>query len=360
MADDIAMNTITVSCDLIEKELSNLWNKESPQKTKASLFTLVLFSANSSREPYLHDIIHAVIEHFPCRIIFISFGHETLESQISLMSPKNHLFACDYIHFTLPSKDLNLFLYLIHPHLIPDLPSYLLWGADLKTYLAMPSLKSLFHRIIFDSEFSPNLPHFASTLLHTYKKEQIEIGDLNWARIENWRNLFSMVFSKNQENLKNIHSIKIVYNSLENQYFCYTTIKSIYLQAWLATRLHWDLQEIKKKEGNLSFSYRGKKFPILIEIIPQEISPITSGSIYSVKIQTNHNKEFLFQRDRNDLSQIRIDISTAHHCETPYFHNFEQGKRGYSLVKEIYYQKISPHFLDLLEYLQKMNQGNIC
>src|SRR6185437_6618335 len=108
------------------------------------------------------------------------------------------------------------------------------WAEDpLKENPLSHQLECLATRIIFDSETTHDLSEFAQIILRHQAESGVGISDLNWARMENWRELFSATFHSQErlEQLKNTKTLLMTYNGSKTQAF--------YLQAWLATRLGW-------------------------------------------------------------------------------------------------------------------------
>ncbi len=205
-------------------------------------FSISLSSAGfPSRTDYFRKIVQKVVEKFPCRTLFISHDPDSpqpyLKTAISVVTPneKETSIACDQIDIGVAGPDLERVPSVILPHLIPDLPNYLLWAEDPSvSHPLFPPLAKLATRIIFDSESADSLLAFANTLLDLHQKTGIDVADLNWARTEGWRDLIASTFDsrQRQELLKQISILKIVYNARETEFFCHLKIQAMYLLAW--------------------------------------------------------------------------------------------------------------------------------
>src|SRR5207302_1540893 len=99
-------------------------------------------------------------------------------------------------------------------------------------------------RIIFDSEAADSLLAFSKKIVSLHKSG-IDTADLNWARTEGWRDLIASLFHSG-ERLDQIKELKLIYNARETEFFCHLKVQSMYLLAWLASRLHWKFQKFSK------------------------------------------------------------------------------------------------------------------
>lgn len=176
------LNENIVEIDMIEKELSSLWKKqESTKKYRASFFTLIIYTQNSPRAPYLLNIAKMVIKQYPCRIIFFNEDTEKnkkiLQASISVLptDETQNLVFCDYIHFTISSCYKERIPFLTYPLLKPDLPIYFLCGEDpLHQESVATEFENISNFTIFDSETTTDLPQFSSSLLSLKKMQQIQ------------------------------------------------------------------------------------------------------------------------------------------------------------------------------------------
>lgn len=340
----------------IEHELSHIWgNLTKKNKMRACLFTLIIYNKLSKRTDYLKSIVNKVIEKFPCRVILISNASDSKESYLNTSvsviptDDKDSNVVCDFIDITVAGDELKKVPFLILPHLVPDLPIYLLWADDpcLNDPL-LKELKKLSSRTIFDSECTTNLFSFAKMILD----EKLDVADLNWGRIESWRHLFISNFHPKLyfNDLKKATTIKICYNSHTTDFFTHPKIQAIYFQAWLAQRLNWKLSVVKNS-NNLVITYLkedGK--PVEITLIPQDNVDLKSATIISVEILTS-DKNFQYLRDKKYPHQITLHITEEKTCAMPMHFFIEKTHAGQSLVKEIYYKGTSKHYLKMLNQL---------
>lgn len=325
----------------IHSALSRLWETlEGTGKMRASLFNLIVYAEEGPRAEYTQKIAHTVIEKFPARVILIRTSKsEGLVTKISLLSPhgKEMDVACDLIEIQVSPNEKMRVPFIVLPHLLPDLPIYFLWGSDPSTGDPLfLELERFATRLIFDSECSSSLSEFAKTLLNHYKNSSADIADLNWARCESWRNLFSSVFYSEEklDDLKKAEKIEIHYNAAQTSSFCHTQIQALYFQAWLTVQLGW------------------KKDQVEFKLIPSEKKNLAPGLIASVDVCTKDDRHYAFTLEPSLPQKIVATFSSKELCGLPEQFLFPRGEKGQSLVSEICHRGTSSHYLRVLELLQ--------
>jgi glucose-6-phosphate dehydrogenase assembly protein OpcA len=261
--------------------------------------------------------------------------------------------ACDHIDIGVAGNERERVPYLILPHILPDLPITLLWAEDpCDTHPLFQPLTKLAHRIIFDSESADNLLGFAKTVLALKK---VDIADLNWARTEGWRDLITSLFDSGERlaMLQDISEVKIVYNGRPTEFFCHLKIQSMYLLAWLSSRLDWNCQ---KSDKNLNFTFEH----VSASIESAEWEKIGPGTILSVTLTTSKKVKFECARIKEKYHYVSIQISSPDKCDLPYQYLLGQTATGQSLVKEICNKGTSHHYLEMLEHLEVLDKDKLC
>jgi len=356
------MTQQTVKPALIESELMKIWEKLSEiNKTRASLFNLIVYTKLSPRVDYFRKIVQKVIEKFPCRIIFISADpdreKEYMNTSVSVVMPESgeSQVACDNIDIAMAGKDYERVPFIILPHILPDLPVYLLWAEDpCFDNPLFEKLQKLATRVIFDSEASEDLSSFSKKILSYAQSEKSDIADLNWARMEGWRDLLTAHFHspQNLEKLQKTKEIEISYNAHETEFFCHLQIQAIFLQSWLASRLGWKMQSMNREKNSIEYKYASEMGEVKVRINSDQVPEIFPGRLLSVKIINTESDEYHFFRNKQLPDQITIQISHKDVCELPYQFILGKAGVGQSLTKEITYKGTSKHFLGMLENLQ--------
>lgn len=349
-----------VSPENIEMELLKIWEPLSKEnKTRASLFNLVVFNQLSSRTDYVRSIVQKVVEKFPCRTLFISQDPDTkasyLKTAVSVLMPSESI-ACDLIDIGVAGSDIEKVPFLILPHLVPDLPIYVLWAEDPSVpHPLFAPLAKLATRIIFDSESADNLLSFAKTLLSLKEQTNFDIADLNWARTQGWRNLIASIFDSPQKmkDLSDIASLKFTYNSRESEFFCHLKIQAMYLLAWLSSRLGW---KVEKAEKNLHFKFQNVEATIDSAFWEH----LGSGTVIKAEMTTSNGDHFNASRIKERYHYVSIHYSSPNSCELPYEFLLGQTATGQSLVNEICMKGTSVHYLDMLKQLVILDKDKLC
>lgn len=364
------ISTHPVSPADIQNELNKIWESlETTNVARACLFNLIFLTHKDHRAAYIQRIAQKVVEKFPSRVIFVSVDKKSpqdfLKTEVSILCSSKGEFdvACDYIHIEAGGSYHERIPFVVLPHILPDLPVYLLWAEDpSKIDPLCDHLGQLAGRLIFDSESTENLPHFASSLLEYHEKLQCDVADLNWARTESWRDMISMAFYS-EDKLKQIQSTKqilITYNAQETAFFCHTKIQAIYLQTWLSCQLRWEFQTLKIDKNNLCFVYKGEIGPIEITLSSEQYAKLPPGLILSIEILTSENDQFKFSRNLDQMNQISYEHSTLSQCDLPAYYIFTKAESGHSLVKEVCHRGTSEHFLKVLNLVKKMEALGLC
>ncbi len=361
----------------IEQQLNAIWESlTAPQqdpkakRMRACLFNLILVTDKNPRSAYIRGIAERIIEKFPSRVLFITIDRENKEDRlrtgVSVLSPHamESDIACDFIEFEVTATSIVRVPFLLLPHLLPDLPIYLLWAEDpiLDNPLAY-QLEKYAKRLIFDSETTSNLPLFAKALLHHREVSNADIADLNWARTESWRTLLCATFHSEQRlsELQDTRQIKLTYNAQTTDFFCHTRIQSIYLQGWLSLQLGWELKDFDASSKKIVFNYLGKsQQPIEVLLIPEEHPEIAPGAISSFELSTHSGQHFLFTRNPKASYQVTLLICSKEKCEMPTQFLFSKGGIGQTLVKEICQRNTSEHYLNLLRYIASLEALSLC
>ena len=302
---------------------------------RASLFNLIVFTQKNERATYLRTISQNAIKRFPSRVIFITADRQSHNDELSAeVTTIQSDVACDWIDIYATEANLPQVPFVILPHLLTDLPIYVVWGEDPSLSNPIASaLENLADRLIFDSETTEDLHAFARSALQHHVEGRVDIADLCWARTESWRQLLAAIFHGKEriEQLKRIKTVQITYNAITSPFFCHTKTQSLYIQNWLEGQLNWKKTQITLQPGQ-----------------NKELAP---GAIISLDMLTSEGEHFAFVRTPEEPHQVKMILSTPDRCEIPSKFIFTKTQAGLSLVNEIGHTGTSPHFLKLMETL---------
>lgn len=326
----------------IQSELQRLWDSfEKTNKNRASLFNLIFFTTKRARAEYVKLIAEKVVEKFPSRILFIIADPDAktpyLNTRVNVV-PINSDIACDFIQIEVSGSYEERIPFLIYPNLLPDLPIYVIWAEDpCRSSTLLEQLMPLASRLIFDSDSTKNLPAFAKKLLQLQNAGHT-VADLNWGRIESWRDLLTSTFytPDRLKELRNSSQISLFYNDIPSDFYTHTQTQALYLQTWLSTQMGW-------KKGSVKFT-----------LYPEKQVNQKPGTILSLDIETKDQHHYSFGRDLQLPHHVLMRFSTLEKCDIPLRYIFAKDESGSSLVKEICQRGTSQHFLNLLESLSNV------
>jgi len=344
----------------VNRELTRLWESApSPNKIKASLFNLIVYSQKSCRTSYLQDFVKSVVEAFPCRILFIE-GNEmappkTLRTCVAseITSKGDITIHCDKITIEASKDRLSRIPYLLLPHLIEDLPIFLLWGQDpTGDDAVLPHLEKFADRVIFDSEAVDNLPLFANKLLD---KSSAQVVDMNWARLSGWRHILSNSFNTQEdiEQIKEAKTIDITFNSRITSCFFHNEFQAMYLQGWLAAQLGFLNPQVQKEGYSTRVTYQNSyETPTLITTSAKEHATLPPGSILKVEIHTHAGNHYTL--NCSNASQVLVEATTPKQCQVPYTLPLFPIEEGTHFMKELFYEPVNNHYNNMLQALTSL------
>lgn len=351
---------MTININDIESQLKILWEDQRANQVRACLFNLIIYSQDLNLTNYLHQMVHTLIEKFPCRILFIDCkGPEvknllTANVSSAVFTQGNMSIACDQINIEVSRDQLHRVPFAILPLMVSDLPVYLLWAQDPTIEKdILPHLQQYASRLIFHSDCAQNLPKFAANLLLMLDKTHLEIRDFNWAAFGGWRELLSVVFDTYDriEDLRNTKKLTIHYNASKNALIHHCEIQSIYLQAWLASQMKWQFESASMDGNNHKFNYKS----VEVTLIPFYTEQLNPGTLQALEILTRGNNLYQLERKSNEARAL-IHVTTQDICEIPYTLPLPDFSKGGPVIQELFYRQTSAHYRNMLKVLASMNQ----
>lgn len=360
----MASETVDIEIPKIEKELNRLSGGIPDAKQKASLFTLVIYAHYSRSIKYVQELVDSILDKFPCRIIFIRCDDQaqTPYFHVNVSTVKsgtgNESSICDQITIDASKDQLKRVPYLILPHLVPDLPVYLIWTQNpFEENEIFPHLKPIASRVIFDSECSDDLQTFCKEMRNNLESLNIDLMDINWAFISNWRDIIGQVFESPQklEQMRNCKSMMITYNSYKSETYQHPEIRPIYLQGWIASRLNWRYRQTEHFDKHGIISYYSDKNPVVVALQPKNYDNLPPGAIFSIEILTTQGENLFITRKDSNYQQVLVKSSSKETCELPYTLPLPNVHRGMTFLKEIFYQKLSDHYGEMLKVISQID-----
>lgn len=358
------VEAVDIQIPNIEKALENLCESPKDKKhIKACLFTLIIYAHEPKRIKYHQELIDNILDKFPCRIIFIQgeskptkYLHVDVANVTS--GKAGTMVVCDQITIKSSHSELHRVPYIVIPHIVPDLPVYLLWSqTPFKEHMIFPALQPYASRIIFDSGCSENLHQFSEEMLQNLNLLKMDVMDINWALVSNWRDMLVQLFDAPARFsvLQKCKSLRITYNHVNTEIPHHQAIRAIYIQGWLASRLQWKYYDAEKVNGMTIISYMTKEHPSIVALCPKADDSLPPGAIISIELNSIDDQTFYVSR-KQSLSQVVIHISSRDQCELPYTLPLPDVHQGLTFIKEIFYHKLGNHYHDMLKLISKMDK----
>lgn len=363
MPDTLSKKNISVP--EISATLKAIWQKLDEKKTvKACLFNLLIYEESSEPHTVLHSTLEDVASKYPCRMISIYEDKKTssnkLKAHVSadLIGEGTNLVAHDHIQIEMPTQMRLQAPFLVLPHILPDLPIFLLWAQNpTNDNDVFPHMKELANHIIFDSSCVHDIQKYSSDILSKIKDFKGGISDLNWAMLDPWRDLFRRGANTPQkiQELANAKTVRIEYVKTESCDYN-DKLPAIYFQAWIATCLNWSFVSYESYEGNSRITYKNLQGNITITLAPIK-SKRPHGTLSCVSI-TSHNKyTFLFKQDL-EKPFVTIHCASVDRCEFPATHYLNPETGHEFLIKRVLQNFTSKHYMSSLKLLAEMEPSN--
>lgn len=349
----------------IEEELEKIWDSfEEDNRARACLFTLIIYAQYSERLDYYHYLVRTLMHEFPCRIIFVTgnaaLGQEYLRTSVSAESVEKlgHSITCELISIEAAGKHLERVPFIILPHIIPDIPVYLAWGMepdqDSSTF---KQLQKFATRIIYDSDASNNLSGFIETLLSRFENSKNTVIDLNWARLSEWRHVLAKTFYTEErlEQLSKSQKIDITYNNVADPLIPDPSLRSRYLQCWLAAKLGWSFIKTFDLNGKQNYLYQHDHGTLTISMSSEAREEYSSGAITSIEVLSLDEHKYSLKR-QGLHRQIRIQLTTPERCNIPITLPLSYLSKEQSLIQETFYAPLNSDYFKTLQVLAKQQE----
>ena len=323
---------------------------------KAAFFTLIVVVHGMEKIERCQNFVSLISKKFPCKIIFIAidtdtqetFVHHTLSTRI--VGSGSSGIACDVLAITASQDQVQRVPFLVIPEILADLPAFLLVGHEpTESKTLVDQLEPYVNRIVFDVLRLTDVGRFAEQILGLPKREKFV--DLNWARTKPWREALFRTFNSKEalDHLASCNRVEIRYCHRPSPNH-FPDTQALLLQAWIASRLGWQLSSIEDAPDHAVVHYSSGTREILMVLTPTDSSVVDDGTVVSVEIMGEHDIHYLLAHERDDR-HISIHSSTQERCEMPYSLFVGSFHRGRALLSEAFLQTASPSYMPALELL---------
>jgi glucose-6-phosphate dehydrogenase assembly protein OpcA len=315
---------MTVSAQMIEKDLTELWKADPGEKTKnlglQRVYTtnLVAYASDHEEGYRAEQIMNDLAEKHPGRYILIRPAADTTEAPLRYYVLGHCFFGvgrekkvcCDFIKLVAQREVIENLYGFTFSLLTPDLPVEFWWPGNLPYQnVFFDKMAEQSSRVWVDSsKFKEPIQSLARlSAFWDSRYPHTLLGDLNWIRIQRWRALIAEMFDGEwAKYLKNVKKVSIAYGEGTQP------TRSFFLACWLASRLNWKYKgkRISAFPGQLEFEGLQGKVDIILTPVP--VRDIKLDRIFAVGLTTDGNQPALFTVIRDEdphIVSVRSEVN---------------------------------------------------
>lgn len=334
------------------------FEKNCIQIRNPALFNLICYSKNMESSRSLRLLLSEWTTKFPCRIFFIQESENTSNQftlEILYQDQKN----CDLLQINISEDEQKRVPLLILPHLLSDLPVFLLYGEDpTEENPLLSQIAPFCTRLVYGITTNKEIQEYATGLLKLMKEyPNLEFMDLNWINTQGWRKNLSQIFHSQDafNKLEKTISLQIHYNNTQqSNESIQTNIQASYLINWLASILGWNYLEKKSNNSPLNFFNPKIDQSIVISLIPRNEEEIPLGTIIDFDLSTL-DSQFISVSPLGYLEKVVVHISTLNTCDLPFTLPLSSLKKPFPYIKELCYAPVSSSYQPMLLQLATKN-----
>ncbi len=308
---------VAVDVAEVEKELSALWKSASEREGEGAVIracscNLVVLTRDREEAGSLLPVLGRVSEYRPCRSL-IAFREPDAEGLEHSSLPHMHAWisaqcavpfaggpqVCSEVvtvaaHRSATADLLNTLVAL----LVPDLPVVLYWRSFRVEDLApVEQMAGLAHVLVVDSHTTKNDPVSRQRLLELLlaPPHGISVRDLNWARLNAWRDLVAQFFD-NPTLRDEAYQISEV--EIERDIAAQGNIptRTLLLTGWLASRLSWSLLSTERTGDQWVSRWRSRSGEVIVHFSGRLSASDEEPGISAIRLRTRTGMTFQLVR----------------------------------------------------------------
>ena len=231
----------------IDRELGRLWEQSEAGKVRASLVNLVIYSEAPDAIETNTPLLAEIAANHAFRALLVQGNPGAGQSGVrAWITAHCHLrgagqseICSEQITFSLDGPCTGRLPNIVFSHLDSDLPLYLWWQGNLQTR-PNPQLWSWVDRLIVDSRSwsRPDVEFHRLREIGTLARGRYAACDLTWTRLFNLRYAVAHLFDTPAavQRLGQLRQVTIHHGPSDH-------ITALELLGWLASRLHWQLEQ---------------------------------------------------------------------------------------------------------------------
>ena len=194
-------------------------------------------------------------------------------------------------------------------------------------------------------------------MLARVKEADIEVIDMNWIRICNWREVLAQTFDTQERigQLSSAKQITITYNNRPSDLSLHPVSQALYLQAWLATQLNWNYDKSEKESRDVTnLYYHTPENQIKIILRGETRQDIQTQEI--LRFEAEDPSAYFYSICRKDNNQVIVHCNTIDRCELPFNLTLTDLWSGKNFVQEIFYKKTGSQYIKMLQKISQINE----
>ena len=323
--EGVSMNDVLVALSNIRKKFALAEVDETElAHPRSSVMTLIAVASTDTEERRAQRAVRAIGNHHPAQVIVVRdqpelpSGHidatittDTLRPQLGCAS------QCELITLRVRGAAGEHLAGLIDPLLQSGVPNYLWWvGTPAFGKSELNDVLKICDALFMDSARfdAPYRSFIDMTSLVSHSHKSLGVGDLQWARLEPWRESVAQFFAPADRLpfLKGISEIGVDYSGDGRG----NRVAAALLIGWMASALGWKLQKAAGGAGGTvvaHFAAEGWR-PVQVALRSVPRTHLAQGEIGAIRIggaAAGRTFNLSVQRDPERARSVRPDIGAG-------------------------------------------------
>lgn len=366
--EDLALTWSGRAVDIgrIEAELGKLRYMAAGERSpgdgfalRTSLLNMVVYAEREEKTDFASRVIEDLASHHPSRALIIlarpSGGESHIEAHLAahchISRSLEQSVCCEEISLKVAGRAAMHLRSVIVPLLVPDLPVYAWWTEPLPAdpHLLLQLMETADHVTVDSALFEDQLGDLLR-LAELAGQSRTTIGDLNWRRLEPWRDFFDRQqnIAEMRHHLSSVKSVEIRYASGHGPH---KPAQAFLLLTWLARELGWDTPSLAA-HGAQRLTFRageGRQISAYLHAVKYPV--VEHGSLVSVKIACESETASALLSISRTGDPFHLTVRTEHRGGAIEEHvRFEHAGPSALLMLELDAAPHDPEYSNLLRY----------
>ncbi len=309
---------------------------------RSCLFNFIAYTEDKSKLSRINSFTDILLSYFPAKVMILFGDREAKGDGIDVSEEPEMGDAYSRVHVELRGKRIDEVELLALPLLVPDYPVYTLWlGNPSSSSKALGFFKQISERLLFDAEPNQDLKLFCQKMHQILDECKREIVDINWAKIFGWRSIL-MELIDSEPRL----AILTDCQKLQISYQKGSMTQSLYLFAWLASRLNWSLEPLEGDSIKVNNSFT-------LQLQEEDKEGSFPGEILSFSA-ANSNGGMVELTKKPKTSQVMVHLASHDACDLPFTLYLPDVNRGSHYLAQLLWAEVDSHYPPMLNLLSKI------